>query len=186
MKFQLLIFSLAALFLTELSNILPTKQAKSFPIAQGNIRFVCSQSYDSINKKYVPATLAWNPQHKKPIVIWQNEDFSESGFNPQTRCEEVSPRFQEAYDNGSLKYLTYGTMNEQPVICTARFLGEDCDTLIITLRHQDNTEQTLQQLSDILLGYADAPLEQSSDDLVKVDNNRIYIEVNVENFLSQP
>ena len=114
----------------------------------------------------------------------QADDHSGNGFSPQKRCEEVSPRFQAAYDNGSLKYITNGMMNGQPVICTARLVGDDCETLLITLRHQVNIKQTLHQLSDILLGYTDAPLELSSGEQVYFDDDRIYIKVDIEEFLN--
>lgn len=149
-------------------------------------QFICSTSYDPETKQQVPTTYAWLPQEKIPIVRWTSTIGSKEEWTPQKRCDEVSSRFQEAHDNGSLKYVTYGTINNQTVICTARSLGEDCDTLILTLRSQDNPEETLEQLSNVLLGYVGSPLEQSSDDPVKVHNDRIYIEFDIESFSDRP
>jgi len=59
------------------------------------------------------------------------------GYSAKTRCEQVSPRFQEAYDKGTLNYMTNGTWKGQngkdkPVICAASVLGGDCETLLFT------------------------------------------------------
>jgi hypothetical protein len=150
-----------------------------------NIQFICDRRYDQATSQYAYNTLAWNEKAKKAIVVWKQEDFSGNGYPPKVRCEQVSPRFQEAYENGSFKYLTHGEINGQPVVCTASKVGGDCNTLLITLKHQDDAEQTLEQLSNILLGYASAPLQQSSGDIV-YDQNKPYVEVNIEDFLSKP
>lgn len=150
------------------------------------VKFVCHKTYEQDSDTYVYSTIAWNSANKKPIIIWKRQDFSGNNYPPQTRCEEVSPRFQQAYDSGSFKYITHGEMNGQPVICTSSTVGGNCQTLLITLKHEDNTEQTLEQLSDILLGYASSALEQSSGDISYSEDNRLYIEVDLDDFLSQP
>lgn len=149
------------------------------------VQFICNKIYDKNSQTYVYSTVAWNPAHKKPIVIWKRQDFSGNNYPPETRCQEVSPRFQQAYDSGSFKYITHGEMNSQPVICTTSAVGDDCQLLLITLKHQDNAERTLEQLSDILLGYASSALEQSSGDISYSEDNKIYIEVDIEDFLSK-
>jgi tetratricopeptide (TPR) repeat protein len=82
--------------------------------------------------------------------------------------------------------MTHGEMNGQPVVCTASKVGNDCDTLLITLKHQDNAEKTLTQLSNTLLGYASEPLQQSSGDITYDQENKPYVEVNIEEFLNKP
>jgi hypothetical protein len=149
------------------------------------VTFACGQDYDQNSDSYIYTTFAWNPANKKAIVHWAREDFSGSGFNPKTRCQEVSPRFQTAYDNGSLNFLTNGYIDEQPVICTAKEVGGDCEDLLITLLHQDNAEETLDHLSKVFRGDASKPLTQSSGDKVTIQGDRIYVEVNIDEFLSQ-
>lgn len=155
------------------------------PKSDNKIRFVCSKTYDEATKDYIYSTIAWNPQHKRPIIHWQREDFSGNGFTPQKRCEVVSPRFQEAYNKGNLNYFTQGTMNGQPVICTANLIGDSCNTLLITLKHEDNAQQTLEQLSDLFLGYASGAISQSSGEIAYSDDNRMFIKVDIEEFLSK-
>ncbi len=149
------------------------------------VQFICNKIYDESSQTYVYSTVAWNPENKKPIVVWKRQDFSGNDYPPETRCQEVSPRFQQAYDNGSFKYITHGEMNDQPVICTASAVGDDCQTLLITLKHEDNAERTLEQLSDILLGYASSALEQSSGDISYSEDNKLYVEVDMEDFLNK-
>ncbi len=151
----------------------------------GDIQFACGQSYDRNDQQYIFTTFAWNSQNKKPIITWSNETFSDAGFDPQKRCEAVSPRFQEAHANRTLKFLTHGTMNGQSVICTSSTLGGECQTLLLTLLPDDDPLQSLEQLSDVFLGYASSPLQQSSEDPVQEVGDRIYVEVDVEEFLSR-
>lgn len=161
----------------------------SSPVIQNKstrkVQFVCNKTYDENSQTYVYSTVAWNPANKKPIVVWKRQDFSGNDFPPETRCQKVSPRFQQAYDSGSFKYITHGEMNGQPVICTSSAVGEDCQSLLITLKHEDNAERTLEQLSDILLGYASAALEQSSGDISYSEDNKLYVEVDIEDFLNK-
>jgi hypothetical protein len=152
---------------------------------QPKIQFICDRLFDQASGEYIYNTLAWNEQAKKPVVVWKQEDFSGNGYPPQVRCEQVSPRFQVAHETGRFKYLTHGEMNGQPVVCTASAIGGDCDQLLITLKHRDDAEKTLEQLSTVLLGYASGPLEQSSGKIT-FDQGRPYVEADFADFLSKP
>ncbi|MGL5075398.1 MAG: COP23 domain-containing protein, partial [Waterburya sp.] len=98
-------------------------------------------------------------------------------FSPEARCEKVSPRFQEAYDNGGINFLTNGTINQQPVICTARESGGECDTLLMTLRPNDNPITVLTQLQEVLNGRQVGAVRHSSN------VPQVYYQVDFENFL---
>lgn len=182
-KAQFLFSCLLTGLLTISANLLTEANAQSAN-SRSKIQFACGQSFDRNSQQYIFTTFAWNSQHKKPIITWNNETFSDTGFDPQKRCEVVSPRFQEAYNNKSLKFLTHGTINGQSVICTSRLVGGDCQTLLLTLLPEDKPLQTLEQLSDIFLGYASSPLQQSSEEAIHQVGDRIYVEVNIEEFLS--
>ena len=183
MKIKFLLAFLSTALLT-FSNIATEAEAQSNN-SLGDIQFACGQSYNRNDRQYMFTTFAWNSQNKKPIVTWTNETFSDAGFDPQKRCETVSPRFQEAYTNQTLKFLTHGTMNGQSVICTSSQVGGDCQTLLLTLLPENDPLQTLEQLSDVFLGYASSPLQQSSDDPVQEVGDRIYVEVDIEEFLKR-
>lgn len=177
---------LYSLFLTALFTIpaYSTETKAQTNSSLGDIQFACGQSYDRNSQQYIFTTFAWNSQHKKPIITWDKENFSNAGFDPQKRCETVSPKFQEAYANQSLKFLTHGTTNGQSVICTSSQVGGECQTLLLTLLPEDDPLQTLEQLSDIFLGYASSPLQQSSEEPIQEVGDRIYVEVDIEEFLS--
>ena len=58
-----------------------------------------------------------------PLIVWNNEAFSASGWTPKKRCEEVSARFQRFNDNGQLNFMRAGTFNGQQVLCIDRARG---------------------------------------------------------------
>jgi hypothetical protein len=64
----------------------------------------------------IPTTMASTSQDEVPVIRWVSDYFADSGWTPQARCEEVSQRFQTYHQNGSLKFLTTGRMNGQPVV----------------------------------------------------------------------
>jgi hypothetical protein len=104
-----------------------------------------------------------------------------SNLSPQKRCESVSPRFQQAYNNGTLSFLTNSKINGQPVICTAREYGDSCHTVLMTLRSQDDSFKILNDLKDILNGRSVGPLIHSSG------APKAYIQLDIEEFLrTQP
>jgi hypothetical protein len=86
--------------------------------ANSPVQFICSEGFDRVSTRRLPTTYAWTQRGKIAIVRWKTEQFP--GYPPQRRCHEVSPRFQEAYENGTLQFITNGMMNRQPVICTTR------------------------------------------------------------------
>jgi len=145
--------------------------------SEEEVRFICGNSFDNENGERYPTTFVWTSRGKTAVVRWKTDFFKGSGFDPKSRCEEVSPRFQEAYNNGSLNLMTNGTMNAQPVICTARETGGDCDTLLMTLRPEDDSLAILNQLKEVFNGRASGPVSHSSA------TPQVYIEVDVDEFL---
>jgi hypothetical protein len=100
----------------------------------------------------LPATVAEiSKQEKIPVIIWQSDAFK--GYDPQTRCKQVSARFEAYKKDGILIYLTTGKLNGQPVICITKKKDGDCgegipvnDGLLYTLQHSKNSEEKLEQL----------------------------------------
>lgn len=118
------------------------------------VNFVCAKSNDA------PVTLARTPRGDIAVIRWASGFFSGAGFTPQKRCEEVSSRFQTYHSNGTLKYLTTGRVNNQPVICTAQNRGSGCRDVLITLEPEDNPNQVLRQLLSIRSGASSGPLSR--------------------------
>ncbi|WP_017721614.1 COP23 domain-containing protein [Kamptonema formosum] len=155
-----------------------SKQPESNPDKSSEtVTFICREGFDKVSGQKLPTTYASNARGKIAVVRWETNYFSKSGYTPKERCEEVSPRLQKAYENGSLLFLAYGTMNGQPAICTSRSDGGGCDTLLITLRPNDDPMPILQQLGDTLQGRSTGPLRHSSG------ASQMYIQVDIKEFL---
>jgi hypothetical protein len=140
------------------------------------VKFICADSFDSESNASLPTTFAWTNRGKIAVVRWQTENFADAGFSSQQRCEAVSPRFQEAYNNNSIGLITNGTMDNQPVICTSDAPGGDCNTLLMTLRPEDDSLKVLNNLKQVLNGEQVGPVPHSAD-------SQVYYQVDIENFL---
>jgi hypothetical protein len=128
------------------------------PGAQANpqkLSFYCGTSQGS------PATLAKSGSRVVPIIRWSSDAFSDSGFSPERRCQEVSKRFQTYYDDGSLSFITTGRMNGQNVVCVARSHGGPCAGLLFTLKPGANPTQVINQLFNIRT-RASGPLNETT------------------------
>lgn len=130
---------------------------------QSGTAFVCSNWQGS------PATVAQTAQGDTvPVILWSSDYFGKAGFDPQTRCELVSQRFQQYYNNGTLNYLTTGRMNRMPVVCVAQKEGGPCTGLLFTLKPESNPSATLQRLLAVRV-RAQGPLNET--------NARVYIDM---------
>jgi|GEM_PF-774219 len=82
-----------------------------------------------------------------PLILWVDDAFPEP-WNPQSRCEEISARFQRFYENGTLNYLRGSVMNGQPALCVASYQGGDClpNGLLLTLKPYTDPHAVLERL----------------------------------------
>ena len=121
----------------ESAILAPSSQALT-----ATMNFTCGKSDG------VPATVARTRKGDIPIVMWSSEGFSESGFTPQVRCQQVSARFQMLYRSGQLKYITAGTLNNLPVLCATKQLSGTCDrqNLLYTLKPNSDPQLTIKKL----------------------------------------
>ena len=142
----------------------PATQAKSIGTS-----FVCG------NAQGVPITFAKTPdQTTVPVLVWQSDYFSNSGYDASTRCQLVSSRFQYFYNTGQLNYITTGRMNRMPVVCVSYQKGGGCDGLLFTLKPGVNPAQTLQKLMAVRV-RSTGPLNETT--------GRVYI--NFKDYLNQ-
>lgn len=120
----------------------------------------------------MPTTVVTTNTGKQvPIIYWRSSTFSESGWTPKRRCQEVSMRFQQFHTTNNLKYITTGRMNNMPVICVANSNGGGCAGLLYTLKPGQNATSTLRKLLDIQKKAGSAPLEETTSRLyVSVDS----------------
>ncbi|MFM5891019.1 MAG: COP23 domain-containing protein [Dolichospermum sp.] len=145
--------------------------------ANNQIRFICSTSRYSENGKSVPTTFVWTPNFQKAIVTWTSVL---GGVKPQQRCKIVSQNFQTAFNNGSLNYVTNAVQNGNKVICSVSSIDGGCDTVLFTLRPQDNSRTVLKQLNKLWFGsVTTGPIQQSSG-----GETKYYIDI--RQFLNTP
>ncbi|MBD2412935.1 hypothetical protein FACHB389_06075 [Nostoc calcicola FACHB-389] len=128
--------------------------------------YFCQKSNDGVWTTY-----AKNYNNKKiPIIRWVK---SLGEYTPKVRCQEVSSRFQKAYEKGVLNYLTSGISNSQAVICAASQYGGPCSQLLFTLKSYKDASSVLQNLVEI--GYrARGPILQSED-----ASSQVYIDMSM-------
>ena len=194
MKFKSIFLAIAALSLsvvacndskskdTKINNSNPTEEKKiEKEVAyqpKSNIRFICQPGYDPAEGKNIPTTYASTPRGKIVIVRWAFPRYQSKEWNEQNRCEAVSSRFQEAYDNGSMAYFTYTEQNNQNVICTAYKEGGDCVTMLLTLRTEDDPIAMIRDLTNVMSGKGGSVVRHSSGE------KRVYFKItNIEKFL---
>lgn len=158
----------SAIALSGLSVLLPVN-------AQARVRFICEQVKDQKTNQSFYSTNIWVPRGKIALIRWENQNLG--GYSPQQRCQAVSPRFQEAYNNGTINMITNGRVNGQAVICTSRAYGQSCETLLLTLRPTDNERQVLNQIIQIFNGVQAGPVRHRSG------NPQIYYKINFEEFI---
>lgn len=170
MKFNLFVKSLIlTLAFTSSFNLI--KQAKG----QSQREFICGESFDREEQKRLPTTFAWTNRGKVVIIRW-TDDFG-TKYTPAKRCEYVSPRFQKAYNNGTLGMITNGTMNNQSVICTTNETGGECHTLLMTLRKEDNSLAIINNLRRIFDGQQVGPVKHDGG------TPQIYYQIDIDKFI---
>ncbi|MFB2923355.1 COP23 domain-containing protein [Aerosakkonema funiforme] len=118
----------------------------------------------------VPVTMYQNAQGtQEPWIRWVSNAFASSGYNPQTRCQEVSGRLETYRRNKQLKYITVGMMNGQRVVCTASQVNGRCENLIFTLKPNQDPIRTLNNLLAWREGQAGAPSLNESGAIPYID-----------------
>ncbi len=154
--------SLINLAIFDVQNLPISAQTESS--RSDEVSFICGQIFDPASEDYIPATLAWIPQRKTHIQIvgWKSEYF---GISNQKRCDIVTEKFAEAYQQGRLNFLTTGQNNGLPIICAIDSEEGACNgnSQLFTLKPHNDPNLVLGKLIDILEGDASTVLYQSSE-----------------------
>lgn len=166
---------------------LATTIVASIPTPAQTTGFFCGKSAG------VPATILQRPGGNVTIIKWVSNSFSDSGFDNQRRCEQVSERFQQYQKTGTLKYLTTGTLNRQPVVCVASRPGGDCarelpnNGLLFTVKPGSDARDTLKRLLNLRDRASTNSLNESApSSRVDVEiNDQLYIDM-AEYLKNQP
>jgi Circadian oscillating protein COP23 len=137
-------------------------------------RFFCGKSRNPVTGDETPTTMARTQRGNVLMIHWKSTFFANrlNDFTPESRCLEVSRRFQAFYSQGTLSYLTTGKINDQNVICVAQEYGGACKGLLLTLEPKDDPQEILRDLMDVRIN-AKGPITRGT--------SPIYIDV--EEFL---
>lgn len=147
------------------------------PSYAGNTTFYCGKS------KGVPVTFARTQNGGKVTIInWTSNAYFPPPWTAQRRCEQVSKRFQRSNDNGTLKNITTGTLNGQPVVCAGTSRNETCtgNNLLFTLKRGVNPSDTLRRLLDSRGLAAGKTLSENASDGINIDFEEFLKNATVE------
>jgi len=122
------------------------------PLPVAKARFFCDK-----DKTGIPTTFVETAKDTQPVIRWKSEIFTGSGYDPQTRCEQVSVKFQQASDNGGFRYLISEKQNDLPVICISNKEDGACNLMLFTVTPPDTVKSVLLKLQ----ANASKPLQQS-------------------------
>jgi hypothetical protein len=132
-------------------------------VSAGTTKFVCG------TWKGAPATIAKTPKGDVPIIRWSSKHFESAGFTPQKRCQIVSRKFQQYYNDGSLKYITTQKVKGNNIVCVAPEDQSGCTGQLFTLTpgRDPSPGEKLKQLMDIRNLASNNPVNES--------DGRVYI-----------
>lgn len=158
-----------------------------------------SNKYECINKENIPTTVVTTQRGVIELIKWKSNYFSNSSWTPEKRCQAVTDRFQAHSDAGSLKYITYGEINNQKVICVSDRINQpkqpykckednikidnrSYDSILLTLEEKDNSEEILQELFNLTSRVSAGGITRSiSKNPTVIDVEKVLQEVLIVN-----
>jgi Circadian oscillating protein COP23 len=164
MKSMLLItLSLSTALVTSTSPLIVFAQ----PVGEttsSSLQFSCGQVADPSSRKVLPATIAKSKEDPegKALIVWKSERFVK--FNPQKRCEIVTPKIQKAFQEGRI-YIGSGIDdNGYGVICGIADPKEKCNSqnMLFTLKSYQQADETIKRIGDLFRGVSSDPSYQGS------------------------
>lgn len=130
------------------------------------VTFLCQSMFDAASGERIPATVAWVPERKGHVYFigWKSEYFNKGGWTPVERCQKVTQKFQEFYEQGRLDFLSSGKSKGHSIICGLANQGETCNASnqLFTLKTGSKAEDVIQRLMDIFEGKSGEILLQNS------------------------
>jgi Circadian oscillating protein COP23 len=137
---------------------------------QSNNRFFCGKIRNPSTGDEVPTTIARTQRGNVLMIHWKSTIFVNglNDFTPESRCLEVSRRFQTFYSQGDLNYLTTGKINDQNVICVTQEYGGACKGLLLTLEPKDDPQAVLRDLMDVRVN-ARGPITRGAASTTYID-----------------
>jgi len=156
----------------------------SLSLAVTGVLSLSTPSEASLDNTYYCAQLNgnWNtfvntPRGRVKLVSWE-ESFA-GNWTPRNRCVEISKRFQGFLDDGSLKYIRTGQVNNLPVLCVAEIKGGDCPSqnVLITLKSDTDPENVLLRLLDFRRSVSGQTIVLSENDAGFYADKEFYVDM---------
>ena len=128
-------------------------------------------------------TFVTTPRGRVNLITWIRSYSKE--WDRKARCLAVSKRFQRFLDNGTLKYIRTGIVNEQPVLCVANNRGGTCpnNNVLITFKPGTNPETVLVKLIDFRRTVSGQTIVLGENDASFYEDGNLYVDM--EKFIEQ-
>ncbi|GJD22594.1 hypothetical protein RIVM261_075500 [Rivularia sp. IAM M-261] len=105
-----------------------------------------TQYFSCKNKQGIWTTVMATKQGERNLIHWDSEYFKKSGYTPKTRCNQVTGRLNNYFDDTSEQSISSGRMNNLPVICITSSNGGSCQKLLYTLKPDQDGERAIDLL----------------------------------------
>ena len=113
----------------------------------------------------IPITTLRGSKGEFPMIYWRSNRFSDSGYNPAYRCENVSTRIHNAYQSGDFQDLVPDAVNGETVICYSQNLDGPCSGIIFTLEPDENPDAVVSEFEYLV------DISKSTSDGTTIDIN---------------
>jgi hypothetical protein len=163
--FFLLVFGVLLVFTSACTK---ENQADASKQSSTGVKFHCGT--DESKGKSIPATIVDNSEQNKTITVIYfdpKNNYFGGKWTPESRCEEVSKRFQDIYERDGLKYLTvdeaqWVTDKKINVVCSVKDKKSETrceeDDLLFTLETKDDPNVVLKDL----MAFREAPSQNKA------------------------
>jgi serine protease Do len=135
-----------------------------------NQPFLTQEGFFCDTSRGMPTTVFQNSAGiREPWIRWTSDFFAISGYDPLTRCQQVTQRLERYRRNRQLNYVTVGLVNHEKAICTTSRVNGPCEGLIYTLRRDQDPIPTLYRFFAWLNARSDLPSLNESGSLPYID-----------------
>jgi hypothetical protein len=110
------------------------------------MRFECIQlSNHQTKSKFATVPVLSDGTKKTPLFLWKTQEFSQTGYTPKRRCQEVTDRLNAAATaNGGIEnlWLTVGRINHLGVLCYVNNTSSGCgrNNVLFTFNHNNDRD----------------------------------------------
>jgi hypothetical protein len=157
-------------------------QKPIFSQSADKIQFNCANTLEIDSGEKMPTTVVWIPEEKKnvPMIYWKSQAFGK--WSPDARCNTVSPKFDQAFREGRLNYITDGKVSNANVLCAIAKEGEVCkgENQLFTINPYQDPSTVLKQMTGFFQGESGAIYQSGGKTYIKIDLEKLAKQKGVE------